>query len=195
MTGTTTAGDDGGVVVDVDTWPTALVPDVDAGSLSAVDREIIFGALVEFAEDEGSQLLEVEVGADRSAVSADAPFLVPGTRVHVRAGDLPRAVVQRALAIATSYVLSGSDDPLPSLGGLGVGVMVDVFNLASRLDRVEAEIVRALIDLRTDAAGALPSEDDLRKALPDADDLPQRLASLAERGVVAREENRWRVAF
>src|SRR5919198_6696218 len=87
----------GTLILDAETWQDQLLPDLrpdDRELLSEIDRGIIFDALVELA-DRLPEVMQVRTEASESPMSADAPWLVPGTRIHIRAGTSARATVKR----------------------------------------------------------------------------------------------------
>jgi hypothetical protein len=187
--------DEGGFVIDAETWLSELLPDLspeDRALLSDVDREIIFDALVEFAALRPGDL-EVRHQAPGAQMTTDAPWLVPGTSIHVRAEAGVRDALKRLVRTATVAAIVGS--ATAGFVGLTVDVVLGIFERTSRLDDVDFEIVQMIGELRKSGDEPLPGDDDLRRAFPDLDDLPQRLASLKERGVIAGDSRGWQVRF
>jgi hypothetical protein len=186
---------EGGFTVDAETWLSDLLPDLsteDLALLSDLDRDIIFDALVEFAE-RGSAYVEVHHETPGANMSADAPWLVPGTRIHVRAGESARDAVKRLVRVAAVVAITGSASA--GFVGLTADVVLGIFERTSRLDDIDFDIVLALLELQKSRGEAFPSEADLRRLFPSSKDLTARLTSLEERGVIAGGSEGWQVRF
>ena len=181
------------LILDAETWP-SLLPEDDAAQLSDIDQGIIFDALVEFAERGEVDFLEVETEA-RDTVSADEALLIPGTRIHVRAGEAGRDAVKRLVKMAAIFAILGAVNPAVGFVGLSVDLAVDLFDRASRLDDVDLEIVRAVLRADGSDDSGLSTEEGLARSLPDVDRLGERLRSLEKRGVLVDDDGAWRAVF
>jgi hypothetical protein len=198
MTEYESAQGDDQLTLDAETWQRELLPDLsvaDAELISELDREIIFDALVEFANREHQGIMLVQTGASQSAMSADAPLLIPGTRIHIQAGAVARDAVKRLVRIAAIFAVVGASNPSAAFVGLTVDLVLEIFEKTSRLDDVEVDIVRSLMELHKSSGDDFPTKADLGRTLPDVKQLGKRLNSLKARGVVASCEGGWKVTF
>jgi hypothetical protein len=187
----------GSLILDAENWQEELLPDLspdDREFLSEIDQGIIFDALVEFA-DRLSEVMQVRTEGSENAMSADAPWLVPGTRIHIRAGASARETVKRLVRMATVFAIVGVANPAAGFVGLTVDLVLDIFERTSRLSDVEVDIVRSLIELRKSRGDSLPTEADLRRLVPNVKGLTAHLNSLKDRGIITGSRDGWKVAF
>jgi hypothetical protein len=188
----------GPLVLDTDSWQQELLPELspdDRALLSELDRQIIFDALTEFTEQKQPEGVEVWTAANEGAMGADAPLLVPGTRIYIRAGATAREAIKRLVRMAAVFAVTGAANPAVGFVGLTVDVVLDIFDRTSHLNNTDYEIIHSLIELRKASGEKLPTSADLRRALPTARDIPRRLKSLAERRIVVGDSSGWRVVF
>jgi hypothetical protein len=184
------------LVLDADTWDDVLLADMppeDRGALTDLDKEAIFDALVEFAARKAPDGIEVVTTSTEQDISADAAWMVPRTRVHVRTGAAGRDAVKRLARLAAVLAIAGATNPAAGFVGVGVDVLYGLFERTSRLDETDARIVRVLVELRKARGGTLPRDKDVRQALPDLDDLHPRLDRLRKRDVIDGGPDGWRV--
>jgi len=184
------------LTLDAENWQDELLPTDEAAALGEIDREIIFDALVAYLEKNGSEDLRVERGeAAGDTLGADAPLLLPGTRIHVRAGSSAREALVRLVRGATVYAIVGGAAGLAA--SFSVDLVIGVFEKTSRLSEEEAEIVRTILALRK-AEGRPATAEELARALPESQrgELEKHLTALQERKVVIEKDGGgWRVAF
>ncbi len=181
-----------GWTLNAETWQSQLLSADEARELDDAAGEIVFAALVEYARQADVAILDVEEETGEDSLSADAALLVPGTRIHVQAGDTARNTIKGLVRSGVLFVISG--DPTAFVG-LSVDLMLGVFGTVSRLNEDEAATVRALLELSRSDGGEPSRQEDLARVLPDLEDRERVVDGLVERGVVAREAGRLRVVF
>jgi hypothetical protein len=180
------------LTLEAENWQRVLRVE-EAADLGEIHREIIFGALAAYAE-QGGDGMHVEVADGTEAnLSADAPLLLPGTRIHIQVGGSAKAAVKGLVRTAALFALTGSGIP-EAAAPLSIDIVLEVFNKISRLSEEEAEIVRTLLFLRR-MKGRLPTEEELARTLPGMDDLDDRLSSLRDRKVIVERDGGLRVVF
>lgn len=186
------------LVLHADNWDDILLADLPPEHrdlLGDLDRGIIFDALVAFAAQQAPEEMEVERTTAEQEMRADAPWMVPGTRIHVRARSSGAEALKRGSRLAAVFAATGAASPEAGFVGLGFDLVLTIIERTSRLDNTDAEIARSLIELRRITGGRLPQEVELREYMPPVEDLTARLDALKERGVVRGGPDGWEVSF
>lgn len=186
------------LVLDRETWLAGLLPDLRpeaAHRLTEIDREAIFEAIPEFAENHEELELEVETADGDEGFGAEAPLLIRGTRIFVKAGEAGRETLKRLVRIVVLYAVVGVLNPLAGFVGLTIDLVLDIFSRLLRLEPEEAEIVETLLELRAEDPERKISVQDLAAVLDDTADLETRVRSLEREGIVESRSHGLQVVF
>lgn len=185
------------LVLDRETWLVGLVPDLQpqaAHRLTEIDRDAIFEAIPELANREELEL-EVKTADGDEGFGAEAPLLIRGTRIFVKAGEAGRETLKRLVRIVVLYAVVGVLNPLAGFVGLTVDLVLDIFSRLSRLEPEEAAIVETLLELRAEDPERKISVKDLAAVLDDTADLETRVRSLERDGIVESQGQGLQVVF
>lgn len=181
------------------TWTDELdlgLSDDELKALHETDKEVIFDALCNFlSETEKIKIVESknDLGED---LASSAAFLVPHTRVFIRADASVLNWVKRLTKFVVLWSMVGIKDPKSAIAALSIDLVFGLFDRISLLKDQDTDIVNAILYLRNANSISLPTSSEIAQVVGlNITEINHHLSSLENASVLRREDSGWDVVF